>query len=78
MLRPYRASGGAVRALSTLPALFEPTAARAGAPVRTASCVIIGDEVLNGKTRDSNSHAMARHCFALGIDLKRACAAHEA
>lgn len=39
--------------------------------VNTAGCLIIGDEVLNGKTRDSNSNYLARWCFDLGIELKR-------
>ena len=39
--------------------------------VSTAACLIIGDEVLNGKTNDSNSHYFAKFCFNLGIDLKR-------
>ncbi|TKY86914.1 hypothetical protein EX895_004202 [Sporisorium graminicola] len=45
-----------------------------GAPnryVSTAACLIIGDEVLNGKTKDSNSNYLAKFCFDLGIDLKR-------
>ncbi|SPO31990.1 related to 3^-phosphoadenosine 5^-phosphosulfate sulfotransferase (PAPS reductase)/FAD synthetase and related enzymes [Ustilago trichophora] len=45
-----------------------------GAPnryVNTAACLIIGDEVLNGKTKDSNSNYFAKFCFDLGIDLKR-------
>ncbi|KAE8202513.1 hypothetical protein CF328_g2168 [Tilletia controversa] len=39
--------------------------------VRTAGCLIIGDEVLGGKTRDSNSNYFAKLCFNLGITLKR-------
>lgn len=39
--------------------------------VQTAACLIIGDEVLNGKTKDSNSNFLAKMCFDLGIDLKR-------
>ncbi|CEQ39281.1 SPOSA6832_00793, partial [Sporobolomyces salmonicolor] len=39
--------------------------------VKTAGCLIIGDEVLNGKTRDSNSNYFAKLCFDLAIDLKR-------
>ncbi|GAA5989111.1 hypothetical protein JCM11641_007600 [Rhodosporidiobolus odoratus] len=39
--------------------------------VTTAACLIIGDEVLNGKTRDSNSNFFAKMCFDLGIELKR-------
>ncbi|KAI9024461.1 MoaB/Mog domain-containing protein [Phycomyces nitens] len=37
----------------------------------TAACCIIGDEILNGKTRDSNAHFLARSLFDLGVDLKR-------
>ncbi|KAF8337048.1 MoaB/Mog domain-containing protein [Cantharellus anzutake] len=39
--------------------------------IRTAACLIIGDEILNGKTQDTNSHYFAKFCFGLGIDLKR-------
>ncbi|KAK9899183.1 Molybdopterin binding protein [Cystobasidium minutum MCA 4210] len=42
-----------------------------GTYVATAACLIIGDEVLNGKTKDSNSNFMAKLLFDLGIDLKR-------
>ncbi|GHJ86641.1 hypothetical protein NliqN6_3043 [Naganishia liquefaciens] len=42
-----------------------------GKYIRTAGCLIIGDEVLNGKTRDSNSNFFAKHMFDLGIELKR-------
>ncbi|ORZ12825.1 MoaB/Mog domain-containing protein [Absidia repens] len=37
----------------------------------TASCLIIGDEILSGKTQDSNSFCLARFLFDLGIELKR-------
>ncbi|RKP04925.1 MoaB/Mog domain-containing protein [Thamnocephalis sphaerospora] len=37
----------------------------------TAAACIIGDEVLNGKTRDSNSHYLANWCFRHGVDLRR-------
>lgn len=43
----------------------------AGKYVSTAACLIIGDEVLNGKTKDSNSNYFAKFCFNLGIDLQR-------
>ncbi|GAA5913389.1 flavin adenine dinucleotide pyrophosphatase [Sporobolomyces salmoneus] len=39
--------------------------------VQTAGLIIIGDEVLNGKTRDTNSNFFAKMCFDLGIELKR-------
>jgi len=39
--------------------------------INTAGCLIIGDEVLGGKTTDTNSAYMAKFCFNLGINLKR-------
>ncbi|KAK3994892.1 MoaB/Mog domain-containing protein [Cladorrhinum sp. PSN332] len=39
--------------------------------IHTAACLIIGDEVLGGKTRDTNSHHAAKWCFGLGISLKK-------
>ncbi|TCD68792.1 hypothetical protein EIP91_009806 [Steccherinum ochraceum] len=39
--------------------------------IRTAAALIIGDEILNGKTLDRNSNFFARYCFEWGIDLKR-------
>ncbi|KUI55214.1 hypothetical protein VP1G_02464 [Cytospora mali] len=39
--------------------------------IHTAACLIIGDEVLGGKTKDTNSNYMAQFCFSLGIQLKR-------
>ncbi|KAI8074773.1 MoaB/Mog domain-containing protein [Gongronella butleri] len=37
----------------------------------TAACCIIGDEILNGKTKDTNTHFLARYLFDMGISLKR-------
>ncbi|TFK29553.1 Molybdopterin binding protein [Coprinopsis marcescibilis] len=42
-----------------------------GKCIRTAAALIIGDEILNGKTRDTNSNVFAQFCFEHGIDLKR-------
>lgn len=39
--------------------------------IHTAACLIIGDEVLGGKTVDTNSAYLAKFCFNLGIALKR-------
>lgn len=39
--------------------------------IQTAGCLIIGDEVLGGKTVDTNSAYLAKYCFELGISLKR-------
>ena len=36
----------------------------------TAGMVVIGDEILSGRTRDSNAHHLARVLTATGIDLK--------
>ncbi|KAJ1943418.1 hypothetical protein EC988_006238, partial [Linderina pennispora] len=38
--------------------------------LRAAFCVI-GDEILNGKVHDSNSHYFARKCFNLGVALDK-------
>ncbi|TPX47360.1 hypothetical protein SeMB42_g00053 [Synchytrium endobioticum] len=37
----------------------------------TVACLIIGDEVLNGKTRDTNSHYLAQKCFQHGLELRQ-------
>lgn len=39
--------------------------------IQTAGCLIIGDEVLGGKTVDTNSAYLAKFCFQLGIGLRR-------
>ncbi|KAF9485943.1 Molybdopterin binding protein [Pholiota conissans] len=39
--------------------------------IKTAAALIIGDEILNGKTLDRNSHCFAQYCFEHGINLKR-------
>ncbi|KAJ7594269.1 MoaB/Mog domain-containing protein [Mycena floridula] len=39
--------------------------------VRTAAVLVIGDEILNGKTLDRNSHHFAQYAFRHGIDLQR-------
>ncbi|KAL3495304.1 MoaB/Mog domain-containing protein [Aspergillus germanicus] len=39
--------------------------------IQTAAALIIGDEVLGGKTVDTNSAFFAKFCFSLGIQLKR-------
>ncbi|EXJ63391.1 uncharacterized protein A1O5_11440 [Cladophialophora psammophila CBS 110553] len=41
------------------------------AMIHTAGCIVIGDEVLGGKTVDTNSAYFARFCFSLGMQLKR-------
>ncbi|KAG6848601.1 hypothetical protein H0H93_015585 [Arthromyces matolae] len=42
-----------------------------GRHIRTAAALVIGDEILNGKTLDRNSNFFARYCFEHGIELKR-------
>ncbi|KAL0946196.1 hypothetical protein HGRIS_012457 [Hohenbuehelia grisea] len=42
-----------------------------GRHIKTAAALIIGDEILNGKTHDKNSNFFARYCFEQGIELKR-------
>ncbi|PPJ60679.1 hypothetical protein CBER1_03464 [Cercospora berteroae] len=46
-------------------------AERSKRQIHTAACLIIGDEVLGGKTVDTNSAYLAKFCFSLGIALKR-------
>src|SRR3569623_802333 len=36
----------------------------------TAAVLVIGDEILSGRTLDTNSNTIARFLAALGIDLK--------
>ena len=38
---------------------------------KTAGIVIIGNEVLSGKTQDTNSHYLAKELRALGVELRR-------
>ena len=38
----------------------------------TAAMIVIGDEILSGRTRDSNMHYLARELTKIGIDLKEA------
>lgn len=45
---------------------------RMSSPIKSAGCLIIGDEVLNGKIRDSNSYEFAKYCFnTLAVPLKK-------
>jgi molybdenum cofactor synthesis domain-containing protein len=37
---------------------------------KTAAVLVIGDEILSGRTQDTNTNAIARFLTALGIDLK--------
>src|SRR6202020_219615 len=37
---------------------------------KTAAVLVIGDEILSGRTQDTNSNTIARFLTALGIDLK--------
>ncbi|SCU99017.1 LAFA_0G21440g1_1 [Lachancea sp. 'fantastica'] len=39
-------------------------------PLVKAACLIIGDEVLNGKITDTNSRFFAQYCYRLGINLR--------
>lgn len=38
----------------------------------TAAILVIGDEILSGRTRDSNMHYLAQELTRMGIDLKEA------
>lgn len=40
--------------------------------IKSAGCLIIGDEVLNGKIRDANSYEFAKYCFnTLAVPMKK-------
>ncbi|MCB1503313.1 MAG: competence/damage-inducible protein A, partial [Bauldia sp.] len=39
-------------------------------PNPTAAILIIGDEILSGRTRDANMHYLAGELTRIGIDLK--------
>lgn len=41
-------------------------------PNPTAAMLVIGDEILSGRTRDSNLHFLARELTRVGIDLREA------
>jgi molybdenum cofactor synthesis domain-containing protein len=41
-------------------------------PNPTAAMLVIGDEILSGRTRDSNMHHLARELTKAGIDLREA------
>jgi molybdopterin-biosynthesis enzyme MoeA-like protein len=41
-------------------------------PAPTAAMLVIGDEILSGRTQDTNTNYLARFLGSLGIDLKEA------
>ena len=47
-----------------------PTAKTPTAAMPTAAMIVIGDEILSGRTRDSNMHDLARTLTGHGIDLR--------
>jgi len=60
--------GTAQRPGSAMPADQEPTSE---GPI-TASVLVIGDEILSGRTKDKNIGYIAEYLTAIGIDLKEA------
>ena len=36
----------------------------------TAAMIVIGDEILSGRTRDSNMHYLAKELVNVGVSLK--------
>src|SRR3982750_1132 len=46
------------------------TTASDGTPIVTAAVLVIGDEILSGRTKDKNIGYIAEYLTALGIDLK--------
>lgn len=49
--------------------MSEPTSA-ANCDVVTAAVIVIGDEILSGRTKDKNIGYIADHCTAIGIQLR--------
>ncbi|GAA5915607.1 hypothetical protein JCM8208_001218 [Rhodotorula glutinis] len=72
LARPALAQPPRPRTMATAPTFPRtPVPQSNGNVVRRAGCLIIGDEVLNGKTRDTNSNHLAKMLFDLGVELKR-------
>ena len=40
-------------------------------PITTAAILVIGDEILSGKTRDQNAHLLIGELRELGVSLRR-------
>jgi molybdenum cofactor synthesis domain-containing protein len=40
---------------------------------RNAAVIIVGNEILSGRTREANAYFLAKQCSMLGIRLKRVC-----
>lgn len=55
----------------SFPVTPPPTDLTQRTPASRAACVIIGDEILNGKTLDTNSHHLAGLLFRSGISLDK-------
>ncbi|RYP41325.1 hypothetical protein DL769_011591 [Monosporascus sp. CRB-8-3] len=62
------AAAATSRSSGLAPRIMASANERQSRTIHTAACLIIGDEVLGGKT---NSAYMAKWCFSLGINLKR-------
>ncbi|PIA88469.1 hypotheticalsprotein [Cercospora beticola] len=68
---PNYLHNSAARTTSSILTSRTMAAERSKRQIHTAACLIIGDEVLGGKTVDTNSAYLAKFCFSLGIALKR-------
>ncbi|KAJ2084328.1 hypothetical protein H4R24_000121 [Coemansia sp. RSA 988] len=65
-------TGSIIRARPLVRRLTDPAAAKHHtAGHLTAAFCAIGNEILNGKVLDVNSHLFARRCFGLGVNVQR-------
>ncbi|KAJ2557055.1 hypothetical protein EV175_001585 [Coemansia sp. RSA 1933] len=74
LVRCFQATGPAAATRAGVPhALRRALSSGSEQPPRslTAAFCVIGDEILNGKVLDINSHYFAKRCFELGVEMEK-------